>query len=177
MTCIVGIVENKKVYLGADSCASNNYTWNSSGNHKLFKTGDFLIGGTSSFRMIDLLAYKLYVKKAKKIDTMTFMKTTFIDSIRELFSKNGYSEISKNQEVGGNFLIGFDKQIFEIQNDFSVLVIPEWGFSVGSGQDAARGSLYTTRNSNNPKKRLLKALAAAEAVVPSVRGPFNIMSI
>ena len=53
---------------------------------------------------------------------------------------------------------------------------PEWGLAVGSGEAAARGSLHTTAAGKlKPRERVLAALRAAEAVAPSVRGPFQIL--
>jgi hypothetical protein len=55
MTCIVGIVENGKVYMGGDAAGVNGYSVRVRKDPKLFKVGEFLFGYTSSFRMGQLL--------------------------------------------------------------------------------------------------------------------------
>ncbi|MDX1641848.1 MAG: hypothetical protein R3220_09125 [Balneolaceae bacterium] len=160
--------------MGGDSCGSSPYSWQTVGNPKVFKVQDFLIGCTSSFRMIDLLAYNLKVERSHPDDSDDlFMRTTFIEGVRKCLKDGGYGKDSE----GGNFLVGYNKRLYEVQNDYSILNCPEWGASVGSGEDAARGSLWTTRNDKDPKKRVLTALEAAEAVVPSVRGPMIVLDL
>lgn len=177
MTCIVGVVDKGKIYMGGDSCGASSYSWQTVGNPKVFTVQKFLIGCTSSFRMIDLLAHRLNVKRSHPDDSDDkFMRTTFIEGVRACLKDGGYAK-KEAPETGGNFLVGYNGMLYEVQNDFSILNCPDWGASVGSGEDAARGSLWTTRKEKDPKKRVLTALEAAEAVVPSVRGPMIVLSI
>lgn len=179
MTCIVGLVHKGKIYIGGDSCGSDAWSWQTVNNPKVFKVQDFLIGCTSSFRMIDLLAYKLQVDRSHPDDSDDkFMRTTFIDAVRQCLKDGGFTETDDDgKPCGGNFLVGYNGRLYEVQDDFSILNCPDWGCSVGSGEQAARGSLWTTRDIQNPTKRIQTALEAAEAVVPSVRGPFIILDI
>ena len=174
MTCIVGVVNKNKIYMGGDSCGSNHSSWQTVGNPKVFAVQDFLIGCTSSFRMIDLLTHNLSVRRSHPDDSDDkFMRTTFIEGDRSCLKEGGYGK----DDEGGNFLVGYYNKLYEVQNDFSILNCPEWGSSVGSGQGPARGSLWTTRKEKDPKKRVMTALEAAEAVVPSVRGPMLVLNI
>ena len=61
MTCIVGIVDklNNNVIMGADSAASSASIIVSRKDVKMFRKGDFIIGCTTSYRMIQLLQYSL----------------------------------------------------------------------------------------------------------------------
>ena len=177
MTCIVGLVNKDKVYMGGDSCGSSAYSWQTVHNPKVFKVQDFLIGCTTSFRMIDLLTYHLNVERSHPDDSDDkFMRTTFIEGVRSCLKSGGFAK-KESPEEGGNFLVGYHGKLYEVQDDFSILNCQEWGASVGSGSDAARGSLWTTRNDKDPKKRVLTALEAAEAVVPSVRGPMIVLEL
>lgn len=51
MTCIVGIVDNGKVYMGADSLGVGGLSKRVRKDPKLFRVGEFVFGYTSSFRM------------------------------------------------------------------------------------------------------------------------------
>jgi 20S proteasome alpha/beta subunit len=44
MTCIVGVEYNNKVYMGSDSCGSNDFAKISIDAPKIFLSGDVLIG-------------------------------------------------------------------------------------------------------------------------------------
>jgi len=178
MTCIVGLVHKDKVYMGGDSCGSSVSSWTYVGNPKVFKVQNkFLIGCTSSFRMIDLLTHKLNVQREHPDDSDDlFMRTTFIEGVRNCLKEGGFAKTSA-PESGGNFLVGYNGKLYEVQGDYSILNCPDWGSSVGSGEGPARGSLWTTRNDKDPKKRVQIALEAAEAVVPSVRGPMVILDM
>lgn len=178
MTCIVGIVSEETVYMGADSCASNGHSWLIVGNPKVFKVGQFLIGCTSSFRMIDLLRYNLTITRPHPEDSDDkFIRSTFVDNVRDCLKSGGLAKKESDKETGGNFLVGYKGRLYEVQVDYSVLNCPDWGSSVGSGESAARGSLWTTRDAAGPQERVLMALESAEAVVPSVRGPMIVLTL
>lgn len=173
MTCIVAVKKNGSVVMGGDSCGSDNYDWCTVGNPKVFRSGGFLIGCTTSFRMIDLLRYRLSVPLDRSsIGDEEFIRTDFIDSVIKCFSDGGFLENESGVLQGGNFLVGYRGKLYEVQSDFSVLDCPDCGWSVGSGDIAARGSLYTTRDWDDPYARVRTALESAESIVPSVRGPF-----
>lgn len=177
MTCIVAIADGKgKVFMGADTYGSSPGSGTYVGNPKCFINGEFLIGCTSTFRVIDLLAYKLNVPKVHpdlQEDPDKYMRTVFVDSVRQCFKDSGHLRVDMGVEVGGNFLVGYNGKVYEVQPDFSVLNVPNYGGSVGSGESAARGSLYTTKKLKMTHKEKIKiALEAAVEVVPSVRGPF-----
>lgn len=178
MTCIVGVTHKGKVYMGGDSCGSNSMSQQTVGNSKVFKVQDFLIGCTSSFRMIDLLTHNLSVGREHPKDSDDlFMRTTFIEGVRLCLKKGGFAKITAGVESGGNFLVGYHGKLYEVQNDYSILNCEDWGSSVGSGEGPARGSLWTTRKGKDPKIRVKTALEAAEAIVPSVRGPMVILTL
>ena len=55
MTCIVGLIHEDKVYIGADSAGAANGNITIRKDKKVFKVGEFIFGCTSSFRMIQLI--------------------------------------------------------------------------------------------------------------------------
>ena len=178
MTCIVGVTNKGKVYMGGDSCGSSSASQQTVGNPKVFKVQDFLIGCTSSFRMIDLLTHNLSVGRDHPEDSDDlFMRTTFIEGVRNCLKKGGFARVSAGVESGGNFLVGYHGKLYEVQGDYSILNSEDWGNCVGSGEGPARESLWTTRKGKDPKVRVRTALEAAEAIVPSVRGPMVLLTL
>lgn len=169
MTCVVGTANQGNVWVGADSCAANHITWLDTGAFKLFRVGDdALVGGCGSFRVIDLVKYNFDFRG--RASPEQYLKTEFIDKLFELCKK--YDEFE-----GWGLLIGLSGELFEVQDDFSVLRAPVWGHAIGSGGPAARGSLFATKGLKRSTHRIKQALKAAEAVDPFTRGPFNLMKI
>lgn len=179
MTCIVGIAHKGRVYMGANSCGSTSSSWMHVTSAKLFRVDSrFMIGCCGSFRMIDLLHYSLEVDDhPEDVSDDAFMRTIFVDCVRECLRDGGMLETRNGAEQIGNFLVGYRGHLYEVQNDNSVLNLAGWGHAVGSGELSARGSLWTTRGSWDCRKRILEALEAAEATTPSVRGPFHQMEM
>lgn len=179
MTCIVGILDNSACYIGGDTCGSNGYTYECCDHSKVFRNGDFIIGGTTSFRMLDLLEYSLtipYIKPADAEDMEKYMRTAFVDAVRSCLKTGGFAKTNNSVESGGTFLIGYKNKLWRMQDDFSVITRTNYD-SVGCGEVAAVGSLFTTKELGmKVEDRIETALKAAESYLVGVRGPFNILS-
>jgi 20S proteasome alpha/beta subunit len=177
MTCIVGFTKDGIVYMGADSCGSNGHNYDITPRRKMFTVNDrFLIGCTSSYRMIDVLEHCFSPPElTESYDPDRYMRKHFIKELRSCFKENGIlGKEDDGWESGGNFLVGFDGNLFEVQPDFSVLNSPESGTAVGSGEEAAKAVLFHLHHNGNKaaKTRLTAALSAAEGTITSVKGPF-----
>lgn len=185
MTCIVGIAKNKKVFMGGDSCGATSASYVACERSKVFTietgTQTFLIGGAGSFRMLDILEYDLEIDRPYPgVTDDQFMRTNFINCVRGCFKKNGLSSLQSEESAPGPFLVGFKGNLYKIQYDYSVLNCPKLGYSIGSGSDPARGSLFTTwsmKKKETPEKRIKIALDSAESVNPFVRSPMYIKSL
>ena len=59
MTCIVGLVDDGKVYMGGDAASVDGYIVRTSALSKVFRNGPFLIGYSTSWRMGQILQYHL----------------------------------------------------------------------------------------------------------------------
>lgn len=179
MTCIVGLLDKSKVYIGGDTCGSNGYHYSSCDHPKVFRVGDFIIGGTTSFRMLDLLEYSLdipFVKPSDEENMDKFMRTTFVNSVRDCLKKGGFCKIDRSEESGGTFLIAYKDKMYRMQDNFSIINRLKYD-SVGCGMYAAIGSLHTTEGMKMlPEGRITVALEAAASIMTGVKGPFNILS-
>src|SRR5437868_10225276 len=103
MTCIVGLVQNGKVYIGGDSAGSNNWQLTIRKDAKVFFNGDFLIGAGTSFRMIQLLRYSFKPPVYENIEDnpdylSCYMATSFVDGIRECLKNGGFAKKDAEQE-------------------------------------------------------------------------------
>lgn len=181
MTCIVGLVNEGKVYIGADSAAHSNNDISIRADKKVFINDGFLIGFTSSFRMGQLLKYSFYPPKPSQLvegddDTLErFMATTFVDHVRDCLKEGGYAQRQNEAESAGQFFVGHQGRLFGIYEDYQVEQVVAPYNAVGSGLQLALGAMYATEGIGmEPKDRITRALGAAEEWTPYVRAPFYV---
>lgn len=175
MTCIVGLEQDGKVYIGGDSAAVGGQDIYASRTPKVFQNGRYLIGYTTSFRMGQLLQFSLGRITVKKKDPFAHLVTEFIPHLRTLFENGGYSRITNNKEAGGSFLLGYKGKVYSIQSDFQVNSCIDGMMACGCGEDYALGSMYSTQRIKDPEKRLIMALSAAAHYSTGVCEPFLVM--
>jgi ATP-dependent protease HslVU (ClpYQ) peptidase subunit len=175
MTCIVGLVHDVDVYIGGDSAGVAGLSITIRADEKVFGNGPFIMGFTTSFRMGQLLRYKL-APPAQTVHQgdMEYMVTSFIDSCRQCFAGNGFGD--KDASVGGNFLVGYKGKLYNIEGDYQV-GIPKLNYdAVGCGSDLALGALFATEGLS-PEERINAALAAASTFSAGVAPPFTILKL
>jgi len=179
MTCIVGLEENGKVYIGGDSAGVSGWDYALREDKKVFRNGKMVFGFTSSFRMGQILQYKLRIPKQKTRDNFKYLATTFIDSIIKCFKDNGYATVRNNEVWGGTFIIGYKGKLYQVFDDFQVSRTLKPFVSCGCGESYALGAMEILHKNKNtyPENKVLKALEVAETYSAGVRAPFNIVNI
>lgn len=176
MTCIAGLIDGGKVYIGGDSAASDEVATIVRQDEKVFHVGPYLIGVCDSFRVAQLLRYSFDPPRFDGGDLFRFMVVGFINGVRKLLADGGVAKIDSNVEEGGDFLVGFQGRLFHVGSDFQVGESADGYDACGSGTVAALASLYST-GKLSPKRRLIVALEAAEKLHSGeVRRPFRILS-
>lgn len=176
MTCIVGLVHEGSVYMGADSAGVSGYDLSIRADEKVFVNDNFLMGFTSSFRMGQLLRYSFVPPLHHPDEDLNkYFVVNFINAVRKCFKDGGYVRIKDDEETGGQFLIGYEGQLFNVDSDFQVGRPLDPYDAVGSGANIALGVLYATEDSGlTPEQRIELALTAAEHHNAGVRAPFHI---
>lgn len=180
MTCVIGMIKDDKVYIGADNVGANSSTKISRNDLKVFKKDDMLIGCSSSYRMINLLQYQLQMPlRDNKLTDDEYMYISFIESVRYLFKKGGYTFINNNVESGGNFIVGYNGKLYEIQEDFQIEKPSDNFCCIGSGSYYAYGAMKILVENKllSAEEILTKALEVSEYYNPFVRKPFHILSL
>lgn len=174
MTCIVGLVDGDAVWLGGDGAGVEGYLTEARLDPKVFAVGRFLLGFTSSFRMGQLLRFRLKPpERPVEQDAFEFMATSFVDAARECLKAGGYARKENEVESGGRFLVGYAGRLFLIDSDYQVGEMLDGYTAVGCGAELALGALYATQDLP-ADERVLKALQAAARYSTGVRPPFEI---
>jgi len=178
MTCIVGLKDaDGAVTMGADSASVAGYNIRLRSDPKLFQKDGLLVGFTSSFRMGQLLRFKLSVPLCEPAkDALEYMVSDFVEAVRACLKRGGYAKVEDNIERGGVFLVGRMGRLFEIEGDYQVGEVADAYSAIGCGQDFALGSLYVTEG-QPPENRVRTALETAAYFSAGVRPPFLIERI
>jgi len=164
--------------MGGDSAGANqSFQLDIRADQKVFIRSNIIMGFTTSFRMGQLLRYRLYIPPRKKAQELyDYMVTDFIDAVRNCLEKGGYARKEHGVESGGTFLIGIEGRLFIIYADFQVGESTAPYTACGCGTDIALGAMYVTGDIE-PESRIQKALSAAERFSAGVRHPFIILKL
>ncbi len=177
MTCIVGLIDDGRIYMGGDSAGVSNTSLSIRADHKVFIKDDFIMGFTTSFRMGQLLQYKLRIPNhPKAFDTFEYMVSSFVEAVRKCLKDGGFAEKKDEQEKAGTFLVGYQGRLFHIHSDYQVgeTLLPF--AATGCGEDLALGALFANAHLK-PKERILQALEAGEQFSTGIRRPFLIKEL
>jgi len=163
--------------MGGDSAGVSGLDINIRLDEKVFQNGPMLFGYTTSFRMGQLLRFKLKIPRNTVGNDYEFMCTEFVDEVKKIFKNNGYSIVNNNNEQGGTFLVGYKGTIYAIYDDFQVEIIDEVYNTCGCGTYYAQGALEILKNDNTvpTKDKIYSALSVASKNSGGVSEPFNII--
>lgn len=175
MTAIAGITDGVTVWLGGDAAGVRGYDLITRADPKVFTAGPYVMGFTTSFRMGQLLHYKLKPPEPPEGgDLMRFMCTTFVDALRQVLKDGGWAEKDKERESGGEFLVGVAGRLFRVESDFQVSERADRYDACGCGEDHILGALFAAEDMDwSPRKRLNTALSAASRFSAGVTAPFT----
>ena len=189
MTCIVGLIDDGEVYMGSDSAGVQGWDLRLRSDNKVFQIKDMLIGFTTSFRMGQILRFALPLNLApypysgySQDEVERYMYLDFLENVRELFKIKGYSKIENNNEAGGEFLVGFQGQLWSVYEDFQIAQFDIPFQAIGCGASFAMGALSVIWEEGKcwpiePKQMIQMALCTAEKFSAGVRGPFNVLKL
>ena len=187
MSCIVGVIEGNKVFMGADSAgtAPQSLEQVSCKTPKIYTEGNFIIGMVGSYRGIQLMKDYLDLEKREEIvrevmpDARPYeVISGIVNDMRNIFIDYGFTETKEGRENGGHFLIGYRAGLYLIQPEYDITEPAYPFYSIGNGDMAAFGALYAMADSAmEPVERIKLALSAAQEFSAAVREPWVIDSV
>jgi len=170
MTCIVGLVNKGKVWIGGDSSVSSGNSQYPITAEKVFRVGEFLMGVAGTISTIQELKYVFKPPQYKGGDITKFMVAKFIPAIKKCLQ-----DILSDDDPFG-IVVALKNKLFSIDMGFSVCESSTDYDITGCGDDIARGVLFATPDLS-PEKRITLALEAAEKFTCFVRKPFFIKKL
>lgn len=176
MTCIVGFTDKDGVYIGGDSAAisEDDLSYNIRSDEKVFQKGELIFGYSASFRMGQLLRYKLRIPNHPKgTEDFQYMATLFVDAVKKCFQDNDYNDIV---EDSGSFMVGYKGKIYAILSDYQIALPKENFIAMGCGDNFAIGAMYACTE-KDPIKKMEVALNAAVTFSMGVKPPFTFVKL
>jgi hypothetical protein len=174
MTCIVGVVENGRVFIGGDSGAFVGWSANIRTDSKVFESAGFIYGVCGTPRVNQILRYVFEPPAYVGGDPMAYMVCQFVPKLREVMARE-LSDAAKSELPNSSFLVGFAGRLFEVWGDFQIAEAAEGFSSVGCARDTALGALFVASKCFGARVSIGAALEAAAALNAGVRSPFVIL--
>lgn len=178
MTAVAGFTKNGIVYMAADSLASSESHTSVVVGSKLIKRDEFLFGYTTNFRFGDILRY-IFVPPTRESQcpVTEYMVKYFIPALRTCLEEQKYTDNTPKSE-SGNFLVGYQGHLFEVQSDYSVIESADGYASVGSGFQYCLGAMNAlTSCMLDPTDIVITAIKAAIAHNPYVGGSIDTQTL
>ena len=171
MTVIVGVAHQGKVYMGGDRGMSDKEFIGSILQPKVRKVGPLIIGYSAS-QGTGQLAHVANYSLPNEDSLEAWLRMEFCDAYQK--AADLFKIDVNTEDNGADLLVGVYGRLFEVTTqDWSV---SEYGeIATGSGFSYAMGSLYSTRDWDNPRQRVKEALQAAIRYSPSCSKPIDIV--
>ena len=175
MTCIVGIEKGGRVYLAGDIQGTGGNSKVVHTQPKVYKVGDMVVGFSGSYRFGQII--ENYLKDPfvpdKNASVYKWLVQAVVPQIIEILDDHGYygsdDEEGSTGIVGGNCLIGVRDELWELQDDFSLLRSTRGYMAIGSGCEYALAATEALRTRvKSPDKLLKDVLSITSIHCPSV---------
>jgi len=139
---------------------------------KITNNNGWLIAGSGDSIVCDILQH-VFIPPVPTIkerdDLYHFMITKFVPDMRDCLDENGIKFGAGEKEYTFNTLFAFDGEIFDIGDDFSVLLNDDGIYGVGNGSQFAIGALEAGAS-------IEEALTIAAKNDIYTSGPFQIVT-
>jgi len=169
MSCVIGLIEDDHIYLGADGYATTE-----EGERrpiitrKLLRNKEYLIGYTGS------------VRTGQLINSHDFDIPDDINDLSESLRQHLYARgcVATNEMnlhmQPCNFLVVYKNKLYEILMDFQLNEVMGNFTAIGSGAPLAMGAMYVLNKTKiKPVEKLEMALKAASAFHTTCGPPFD----
>lgn len=152
MTCIVGLECSDGAVIAGDFCGSNGFTYQTVVPPKVFEHSQMKFGYTSTFRFGQIIEHVLddntLYPPTEPEQTYRWLVKTFVPKIRAVFKDEEYK-----LNDGCNAVLVVNGQVWELQNDLSVLRNEAGLCVVGSGTYHTEASILTQLITNHKTSR------------------------
>jgi hypothetical protein len=178
VTVSCGVVEAGTVVPGGDSALSADGGDQTIGQPKVFELAGMLFGCAGEMRVVQLLKHVFEIPlRGEGQDPEQYVVRDFARELRAFLSVEAPELVgsSGSDDEPWSLLLAVGGKLSRICSHFTVRESQTGYDAIGSGTPFALGSLASTVG-QPPRVRVETALKAAELHVPSVKGPFCILT-
>jgi hypothetical protein len=169
MTCIVGCVDKRgKVWLAGDASNNGTNTIEVVTDPKVRRSGGVLLGASGEWFMLDLIRRL----DCPSLPTEEWVRYGLSSDLRRLRRELGFEGKADDDS---ELLVGARGALWWADSDLSIIRQGKYA-ATGSGSEFAMGVLCD-RDQRLGKLACVRALVAASRHCPSVRGPFEVVSL
>jgi ATP-dependent protease HslVU (ClpYQ) peptidase subunit len=169
MTVIVGISNDTNVYIGGDRGVSDDNVILSMSRPKISQRDGWIFGYAGTLGTGQLIEFISLPKVLKNDDPYKLLRMDIVEQLKKAYDAFGRD----TEDNGTDWLVGYGNRLFEMSSgDWGVLEID--CTAIGTGSPFALGSLHTSQNWRDTKKRIQKAIEASIQYSPTCSGPIDI---
>ncbi len=179
MTCIVGLVDKKTVYMASDSEVSSSGISAAIRTKKIFKQGPYIIGVAGALRLSNLLQHEIEFPTPPTKNIERFMATVFShDLAYQIKELRKMGSVTYDLLRESTALIGVRGHLFVVEEGYQVMELRYKYAAIGTGEQAANSSMFTSEKLNwTPEQRVKTAVTAACEFAEGCRGPVTVLSL
>ena len=179
MTCIVGIGHEGRVYIGGDSMATDGTCRMILAFRKVFRVGDFLIGGAGNVRMMQVIKYHLEVRAQQDDETdERYLVVAFAEAVCKCLKDKDFTTLKNahNHEEDGAYIVGYRGRVYRFEGDFQIVSIERNVATCGAGEQYALGALVALKDLE-PEDRIRRALEISSELTALSAPPFYVEAL
>jgi len=172
MSCVVAIIQDGVIYMGGDSLAiddDSNQTLVK--DEKVFyktvgKKSKMLMGFVGNYRIGNMMKHIFWCPKRLSNDTTEqYIYDRFIAALKDAVKGEKFDDTS--------LLLGYEKNLYVIEDDFSVICPVSPYTAIGHGAPYALGALSVLFSfGTTPQMKIEMALTAASEHSAAVKPPY-----
>ncbi|MFA5376515.1 MAG: hypothetical protein WC455_12285 [Dehalococcoidia bacterium] len=172
------MVVNDVVYLAGDSAMiDDTYALDVVPSPKVFAVGDLMFGWCGSFRMANILQYGIkYPKRRSGEPADRYIKMKLTSAIRKAMLDGGVVDSNSESALPGDMLVGYEKRLYKIQQDFSAVESTRGFITVGAGCQFALGAVALDWPiKDNVQSRIKTIMGIVSGLCSAVVAPYHII--
>lgn len=188
MSVIVALKTKEGLFVGADRCLCKGDFVGKTGESKLFnkplhttKGVEYItIGGAGLLDICSVLKHSFGFPEYDTKDSFeTYLGDEFLPAFKKYLNERGLLKTEEGRTYSDTeFIFIYNDQIYMINASLGFTLAPdEQYYVIGAGEEYAYGSLATTTNRMNPKKRVKLAIKAAAKFCNAVDNNIDIFEV
>jgi len=182
MTCIAAYKDLLgNIWMGGDSLCLSGTNQYKNLNPKIFRRDNMIFGFSGYLRATQVLQYQFEIPQHDpRISDYEYLISVFLDEfIKKLEETNSIiieSNVALLNET--DFLVGYNKKIFNIEQNFQLTEFSSNYDAIGCGAEYANAAFWMMENNKKikPENRVVKALECSSNF-SLVRPPFHIIKL